>query len=90
MVQTTNLGSSGFVRVIGEESKFSRMFVCFGEARDSFVHCKPFIGLDGCSLKGSYEVVLLTAMKLDANSEVLPSGVAIVDLEKKEMWMWFL
>lgn len=78
------------VQTIGEDPQFSRKFICFAAQGDGSQHCRPFICLDGCHLKGPYEGVLLTAVTLDANSDVLPHAACIVDLEKNDTWQWFL
>ena len=52
--------------------------------------CRPFIGLDGCLLKGKYGGELLTAVARDANDQMLPLAYAIVEVENKETWKWFL
>jgi hypothetical protein len=39
---------------------------------------KPFIGIDGCHLKGPYESVLLSVMELDGNNGCFLVAYAIV------------
>ncbi|XP_027911494.1 uncharacterized protein LOC114170206 [Vigna unguiculata] len=72
------------------ESVFGRFYTCFKACKDAFVLCRPFIGLDGCFLKGKYGGELLTAVARDANDQMLPLAYAIVEVEKKETWKWFL
>uniref|UniRef100_A0A2N9F9N5 Transposase MuDR plant domain-containing protein n=1 Tax=Fagus sylvatica TaxID=28930 RepID=A0A2N9F9N5_FAGSY len=50
----------------------------------------PFIGLDGCHLKGQYTGQLLTAIGKDANNGVYPIAYAVAEAELKESWEWFL
>ena len=52
--------------------------------------CRPFIGVDGCHLKGPYGGVLLAAVSLDGNCGLFPIAVAIVELENGDSWGWFL
>ncbi|KAK2655096.1 hypothetical protein Ddye_008148 [Dipteronia dyeriana] len=40
--------------------------------------CRPFIGLDGCHLKGKFPGVIMDATAIDANFGVFPVAVAIV------------
>ncbi|KAF8378920.1 hypothetical protein HHK36_030269 [Tetracentron sinense] len=51
--------------------------------------CRPFIGLDGCHLKGPYGGVLLAAIALDGNNGLFPVTFAIVEGETKESWSFF-
>ena len=39
----------------------------------------PFIGVDGCFLKGPYKGVLLTAIALDANNSYFPLAYGVVE-----------
>lgn len=52
--------------------------------------CRPFLGMDGCHLKGLYGCVLLTAITLDANLSIYPIAVAIVECENKDSWSFFI
>ncbi|KAD4889280.1 hypothetical protein E3N88_21353 [Mikania micrantha] len=49
---------------------------------------KKVIGLDGCFLKNSGQ--LLSAVGRDANNHIFPLAWAVVSVENKENWMWFL
>lgn len=44
---------------------------------------RPFIGLDGCHLKGSFKSVMLSAVSLDANSGLSPLAMTICESENK-------
>ena len=52
--------------------------------------CRPFIGLDGCHLKGLDGGLLLTAISRDANNGMFPLAIAWVEAETKSSWKWFL
>lgn len=52
--------------------------------------CRPFIGVDGCHLKGKYGGVLLSAIATDANFGIFPLAFAIVESENADSWTWFL
>ncbi|WVZ07084.1 hypothetical protein V8G54_020430 [Vigna mungo] len=58
--------------------------------KDSFVSCRPIVGLDGCFLKTKYGGELLTAVGRDGNEQMLPIAYAVVEVENKESWTWFL
>ncbi|KAF7804421.1 Transposase, MuDR, plant [Senna tora] len=51
---------------------------------------EPFFGLDGCHLKGPYGGVLLCAVSLDANNGLFPIAFAVVEVESKDSWSYFL
>ena len=72
------------------ESVFSRFYTCFKACKDAFVVCCPFIGLDDCFLKGKYGGELLIAVARNANDQILSLAYAIVEVENKETWKWFL
>ncbi|XP_012839304.1 PREDICTED: uncharacterized protein LOC105959715 [Erythranthe guttata] len=58
--------------------------------RDGFLNgCNPFLGFDGCHLKGPYGGVLLSAVGLDGHNGLYPVAFAIVETENKESWVFF-
>ncbi|XP_047183059.1 uncharacterized protein LOC124849198 [Vigna umbellata] len=88
----SNPGSTMKVNVERNEDKaiFKRMYVCFKACKDNFVSCRPIIHLDGCFLKGKYGGELLTAVRRDVNNQMVPLAYAVVEVENKETWTWFL
>ena len=52
--------------------------------------CRPFIGVDGCHLKGPFRGVLLSTVSLDANNGLFPLAVCICEKETQDSWEWFL
>jgi len=61
------------------------MFISFGSMITEFRRgCRPFIGVDGCFLKGPYKGVLLTAMALDANNGYFPLAYGIIEVENRD------
>ena len=52
--------------------------------------CRPFIGLDGYFLKGYFGGQLLSAVGLDRNNHIYVLAYAVVDVENKDNWKWFL
>ena len=51
---------------------------------------RPFIGLDGCHLKGPYRGVLLSTMSLNANNDLFSLAFMVVENENKDSWLYFL
>ena len=70
---------------------FERMYLSLAAMRDGFkIGCRPIIGLDGCHLKGPFKGQLLSAVSRDANDNMYPITIAIVEAETKDSWTWFL
>ena len=56
----------------------SENFVAFPAQRNAFLNgCRPFIGIDGCHLKGKYGGVLLAAVAADANKGIVPLALSV-------------
>ncbi|XP_052627034.1 uncharacterized protein LOC128133578 [Lactuca sativa] len=70
---------------------FHRFYIGFKAICEGWKRgCRRVIGLDGCFLKGAVKGELLTAIGRDANNQVYPIAWAIVDVENKANWTWFL
>lgn len=70
---------------------FHRFYICFKALSEGWkTGCRKVIGLDGCFLKGEIKGELLTAIGRDANNQVYPIAWAVVDVENKPNWTWFL
>lgn len=70
---------------------FERIFIAFKGSVVGFVNgCRPFIGFDGCHLKGPFRGILLSVIGLDASLQFFPIAITIVESENKESWKWFL
>ncbi|CAI9302924.1 unnamed protein product [Lactuca saligna] len=52
--------------------------------------CRRLIGVDGCFLKDICRGELLKAVVKDANNQMYPLAWAVVLVENKETWMWFV
>ncbi|WVY97490.1 hypothetical protein V8G54_029641 [Vigna mungo] len=72
------------------EGSFKEQFRQFQACKDSFMCCRPIIGLDGCFLKGKYGGELLTTIGRDGNEQILPIAYAVIEVENKDSWTWFL
>jgi hypothetical protein len=70
---------------------FQRLYVCLAATRTGFKEeCRQLIGLDGCFLKGLYRGHLLSVVARDANDNMYPICVAVVESKCKASWSWFL
>ena len=65
--------------------------MCLEACKTGFLAgCRPMIGLDGCFLKGQYGGQLLAAVGQDGNNSFYPIAIAVVHIECKDTWSWFL
>ncbi|GAU29374.1 hypothetical protein TSUD_31810 [Trifolium subterraneum] len=69
---------------------FKRIYMCLEGCKQSFFRCRPFIGLDGCFLKGYYGGMILAVVGRDPNDQMLPIALAVVESETRDSWSWFL
>ena len=68
-----------------------RFYCCLGPLKEGFLNaCRPFIGVDGCFLKGPHGGQLLAVVGIDANNRMHPFVWAVVERETKVSWTWFL
>ncbi|CAI9293941.1 unnamed protein product [Lactuca saligna] len=70
---------------------FDRFYVIFKGVVDVWLDgCRKVIGVDGCFLKGVCRGELLSAVGRDANNNIYPLAWAVVNVENKMTWKWFL
>ncbi|KAK8973468.1 hypothetical protein V6N11_064709 [Hibiscus sabdariffa] len=70
---------------------FRRLYVCFGGLKEGFnKHCRPILSLDGCYLKGDFKGEILATVGRDENNQIFPVTWAVVEVENRETWAWFL
>ncbi|CAI9274845.1 unnamed protein product [Lactuca saligna] len=70
---------------------FKRFYVCLKAFKDGWNRgCRRVIRLDGCFLKGQIKGELLTAIGRDADNHVYPIAWAVIDVENKDNWTWFI
>ncbi|KAK9034123.1 hypothetical protein V6N11_050301 [Hibiscus sabdariffa] len=51
---------------------------------------RPVLFLNGCFLKGDFKGELLSFVGIDANNQIFPIAWAVVEVENRETWAWFL
>ncbi|XP_050229266.1 uncharacterized protein LOC126678406 isoform X2 [Mercurialis annua] len=79
------------IRLRDGKRVFRRLFICFEACKRGWLNgCRPIIGMDGCFLKGVTKGILLCAVGKDGNNHMFPIAWAIVDVEDKDNWRWFL
>ena len=61
------------------------MHVRFNAQKVGFLGgCRPFIGLDGCHIKHRFGGQILSAIAKDANDNIFPVAMAVVEQETRE------
>ncbi|GJY33860.1 pentatricopeptide repeat-containing protein [Tanacetum coccineum] len=74
-----------------DKTYFDRFYCCFyGLKRGFQLGCRPVIALDGCFLKKPNVGEIITAVGRDGNNHIYPIAWAIVNVENKDNWSWFL
>nr|KAJ0227058.1 hypothetical protein LSAT_V11C100029720 [Lactuca sativa] len=93
---TIRLSNPGTTCLVGVESNmgfnyFKRFYVGFKAFRDGWSRgCRRGIGLDGSFLKGQVKGEILTTIGRDADKHVYPIAWAVVNVENKDNWTWFI
>ncbi|XP_075633372.1 uncharacterized protein LOC142605823 [Castanea sativa] len=95
MIRRIDVGSKVILETVMEnenaEPKFKRMYIRYNAQKVGFLGgCRPFVGLDGCHLKGGFGGQLLSATAKDKNDNIFPVTMAVVEQETKDSWIWFL
>lgn len=93
-LRRTNPDSSIFMKTeedMDGQLCFQRVYICFEACKKGFRDgCRTLIGLDGCHIKGPHPGQLLTAVGIDGNNGLFPIAYAVVEVENKSTWLWFL
>nr|KAJ0220123.1 hypothetical protein LSAT_V11C200099760 [Lactuca sativa] len=70
---------------------FERFYVSFKGVVDGWLDgCRKVIGIDECFLKGICKGELFSAVGRDGNNNIYPIACAVVNVENKNTWKWFL
>jgi len=70
---------------------FDRFYVCLRGLKEGWKRgCRKIVAIDGCFLKTACNGELLTAVGRDGNNQIYPIAWAIVGVENKDNWIWFL
>ncbi|KAH7846988.1 hypothetical protein Vadar_020496 [Vaccinium darrowii] len=95
MIRRENPGSCAKLLVdrplVDDVPYFQRIFITFDAQAKGFVgNCRPIIHLDACFLKGPYGGQFMHVVGRDANNQMYPLTMAVVESELKRSWSWFL
>ncbi|XP_074323301.1 uncharacterized protein LOC141660233 [Apium graveolens] len=70
---------------------FKRIYICYEALKQGWkLGCRPILGIDGCFLKNVCGGQLLSAVGRDANNNMYPVAIAVVETESTDSWRWFL
>ncbi|XP_075666065.1 uncharacterized protein LOC142635894 [Castanea sativa] len=95
MIRRTDVGSKVILQTEMEnenvEPKYKRMYIRYNAQKVGFLGgCRPFVGLDGCHLKGRFGGQLLFITAKDGNDNIFPVAMAVVVEDNKDRWISFL
>ncbi|XP_077252421.1 uncharacterized protein LOC143891776 [Tasmannia lanceolata] len=75
----------------GGDDKFARLFWAFGPSIRSFQRTlRSIVLVDGTHLRGKYLGILLIAVGVDGNNELVQLAFGVVETENEDSWCWFL
>ena len=74
----------------GMEKRFQSLFIAPGATRYAFQHIRCFVAVDGTGTKTHFVHILLLAVLMDAQDELVILGWEVVPNECEETWDWFL
>ncbi|XP_051133113.1 uncharacterized protein LOC127252829 [Andrographis paniculata] len=94
-IERCNPGTSLSLKLIDDEEsgvqRFQRIYVFLSACKRGFLEgCRLVVGVDGCWLKDSFGGQLLSVVGIDANHNIFPIVYAMVEVENKDSWLWFL
>ena len=92
-IKRTNLSSTLIMKIELVYDKlvfeiYIYMLRCMQEG--VFIGCRAMVGLDGCHFKGPHPGQLLKVIGINPNNKIFPICYAIVVVESKDSWFWFL
>ena len=73
-----------------ETEKFQAVFFAPAACRETQRLLRPIFFTDGTHTRSKYNLTLLTCSGIDANGKITPIGWALVPVENKYWWTWFL
>ena len=84
MILKTDVGSRVILLIEmaneNAEPNFKRMYIRYNVQKVGFLGgCRPFVGLDGCHLKGRFGGQLLSAIANNGNGNIFPVTMVVVE-----------
>lgn len=88
-LRRSNSGSCFFLYL--SNGRFNTLYVSLDACKRGFkIGCRPLICLDGCHIKTKFGGHLLTAVGIDPSNCIFPIAMAVVEVESRSTWTWFL
>ena len=92
MINTIDKGSRVILQIKmadkTSQPKFKRMYIRFNAQKVGILsRCRPFISLDGCHIKHRFCGQILFATANDANDNIFPIAMAIMEQKTRESWI---
>jgi hypothetical protein len=88
-LRRSNPGSSFFLKLLN--GHFSTCYMSLDACKRGYLSgCRPLICLDGCHIKTKFGGQILTVVGIDPNDCIYPIALAVVEVESKVTWKWFL
>ena len=89
MIRRTDVGSKVILQTEIENEntkpKFKKMYIKYNAQKIGFLGgCRPFVGLDGCHLKGRFGGQLLFATTKYGNDNIFLVAMVMVEQENKD------
>ena len=69
-----------------ERYVLQRVFWCYQQCVDSFQFCRPVILVDGTFLSSKYRGVLMMAVAVDPENQLVPMAFSLTEGKTKESW----
>nr|XP_015629558.1 uncharacterized protein LOC107280309 [Oryza sativa Japonica Group] len=88
-LRRSNPGSKFFSNL--HNGCFHTLYVSMDASKRGFLSgCRPLICFDGCHIKTKFGGHILTAVGMDPNDCIYPIAIAVVEVENRKSWGWFL
>lgn len=88
-LRRSNPGSLFYLNL--QHGRFHTLYVSLDACKRGFLSgCRPLICFDGCHIKTKFGGHILTAVGIDPNDCIFPIAMAVVEVESKNSWKWFL
>jgi hypothetical protein len=63
-----------------------RVFWCFALSMEAFKHCRPLVLVDGTFLTGKYKGVLMIAVGVDLDNQLVPLAFTLAKGQSNNSW----
>jgi hypothetical protein len=68
------------------KATLQRVFWCFPQSCEAFKHCHPLVLVDVTFLRGKYRGVLMIAVGVDPDNQIVPLAFALAEGENDDNW----